>query len=302
LLTAPKTANPENREQGYVLLALLLVMAVLAIAATVAAPTIFFQIKRDREEELVHRGIQYRRALRMYATKTGGYPHTLDQLLGNADTRYIRKLYKDPITGGDFRLLHMADVQPGVGVASPDPLNQNGAGTGAFGSFGAGNNGIGRSGLGNASFGANANSSSNGSPQTSNSAASTDAAGSDAANAGAQNNPQAGTANAPTGESATATTNTNSGESSAQPGLLIFGVASKSKDRTIREFYNKNHYNDWWFFYDPRANGYEFKGPTPPPGTPVQNIGIAPQSNPAGTPVGLTPPTTQSGAQPQPQQ
>ena len=31
----------------------------------------------------------------------------------------------------------------------------------------------------------------------------------------------------------------------------ILGVASTSKEATIREFNNKNHYNDWLFIYDP---------------------------------------------------
>jgi len=48
-----------------------------------------------------------------------------------------------------------------------------------------------------------------------------------------------------------------------QPGLLIFGVASTSKAKTIREFDHKNHYKDWLFFYDPKYDrGLEIKGPT----------------------------------------
>jgi type II secretory pathway pseudopilin PulG len=298
-----KLANHrQKREQGYVLLALLLVLALVAVAATVAAPGIVFQMKRDREEELVHRGIQYRRALRLYSARTGGFPNTLEQLLGSADRRYIRKLYKDPITGGDFRLLHMADVQPGVGVASPNQPNQNGPGNAPFGNAGVGNSGFGNNSFGNNNFGnpgygINGSGSGNGVQPNASSEGSSGTIGSESSNTTGQSNPQPGTSTATTG--ALAGTSTNTSPEGSQPGLLIFGVASKSKDRTIREFYNKNHYNDWWFFYDPRANGYEFKGPTPPPGTPVQNNGVAPQSNPTGSQTGFAPPNPQSGPQPQ---
>ena len=50
----------ESRSQrGYILLTLLLLAAVLAIAAAAMVPLITFQIKRDREEEMIHRGVQY---------------------------------------------------------------------------------------------------------------------------------------------------------------------------------------------------------------------------------------------------
>lgn len=261
-----------RREQGYVLLTLLLVLALIAIAATAIAPGIVFQIKRDREEELVHRGIQYRRAVRLYVNKTGRYPVSLEVLQGNADARYIRKLYKDPITGGDFRMLHMGDVQPSVGPGTPIQPNQNGAVT---------------------------DNASGDQPQAANPQQSTDSGQSP------QTSPNPNPANPALSNEQThaaeataiaQSANTNTG---AQPGLLIFGVASKSKDRTIREFNRKNHYNDWWFFYDARANaGYEVKGPTPPAGAAIPT-----QINQPGTPAsaGQSPTTTQGGLQ-QPEQ
>lgn len=296
LITAKQAMHVRQHEQGYMLLTLLLFLAAIAIAATVVAPKIVFQIKRDREEELVHRGIQYRRAVRMYVTRTGRYPNTLEALLGSGDTRYIRKLYKDPITGGDFRLLHMGDVQPGVGMSNPTQPNQNGPGSGLSGNGGIGNSSFGNGNFGNGAFGnSGIGNTSNGLAPNANPQASSESAGSESLSATNPNSTQPSTA---TG----AGTSTNQESDGSQPGLLIFGVASKSKDRTIREFNNKNHYDDWWFFYDPRANGYEFKGPTPPPGSPAIQNGVSSQSSPAGTQNGFAPPTTQSGAQPQPQQ
>src|SRR5579863_9298494 len=99
-----------SAERGYVLLTLLLFVALLTIAAAVAAPSIAFRIKRDREEELVHRGVQYSRAIRNFSKKTGRYPARLEELQDANGLKFIRKLYKDPITGRNFKLLHMADL------------------------------------------------------------------------------------------------------------------------------------------------------------------------------------------------
>src|SRR5271169_4107876 len=115
---ATKRRGPEGQferkqhsQRGYALLMLLLIVSLLTIAATAAAPGIAFQIKRDREEELVHRGVQYSRAIRRYAKRTGRYPLRLEDLTDTGGLRFIRKLYKDPVTGGNFRLLHSADIR-----------------------------------------------------------------------------------------------------------------------------------------------------------------------------------------------
>ncbi len=48
------------------MLTLLLAIALLVIFAGAIVPTITFDIKRDREEEMIHRGVQYSRAIRAY--------------------------------------------------------------------------------------------------------------------------------------------------------------------------------------------------------------------------------------------
>ena len=81
------TGRPKS-ERGYVLLTLLLFVAVLTI--TVALPMVSyynFQMKRDREEELVHRGVEYERAVRKYYKKFGTYPASIEML---QDTNHIR--------------------------------------------------------------------------------------------------------------------------------------------------------------------------------------------------------------------
>ena len=110
-----------RRQRGYALLTMMLILTLLAIAATAAAPSVMFKLKRDQEEELIHRGVQYSRAIRRYAKRNGRFPLTPEDLLGDGNIRYIRKLYKDPITGKDFRLLHSRDIPAVGGVPNLNP-------------------------------------------------------------------------------------------------------------------------------------------------------------------------------------
>ena len=114
--------NPHRRsERGYILITLILFVALIAIAAMVTAPMIAFQVKRDREEELIHRGVQYSRAMKHFVKKFGRYPTRIEELENTNQIRFLRKRYKDPITGNDFKILHMGDVQLsfGAGIAEP---------------------------------------------------------------------------------------------------------------------------------------------------------------------------------------
>jgi len=261
-------------EQGYVLLTLLLIVSLMIIATAVVVPTIAFEIRRAREEELVHRGVQYTRAIRLYSKRTGSYPVRLEQLLGDSQTRYIRKLYKDPITGGDFRLLHLGDVQPNNSPAqapdSQDSADAPAAGDGSqpaappadpssnpaqasVTSFSQSNS---QSGFTQFAGSQNAAAQAGSSPFGSSQFGSSQFGASPLANA------QPGAPGQPAQAYGAASPTTDSGD--AQPGgQLIFGVASSSKAKSIRSFDHKEHYNEWWFFYDPRFDhGYEIKGPT----------------------------------------
>ncbi len=114
-----------SNEQGYILLMLMLFITVLAIAAAAVAPSITFQIQRDREEELIHRGVQYSRAVRRYVKKFGRYPMRVEELENTNNMRFLRKRYKDPVTGQDFKVLHLGEVQLafGGGIAGATPVN-----------------------------------------------------------------------------------------------------------------------------------------------------------------------------------
>src|SRR5579864_1763372 len=147
----------KSRQRGYVLLILLLAVALLSIGFLAMVQNIQFQVKRDREEEMIHRGVQYSRAVRRFFKKFGRYPTTLDELESTNNLRFLRKRYKDPMnrdpkTGQerDFKILHLQDVQmsfsgaptPGTvaasDLASGDPAQASAEVQGAPGALNGG--------------------------------------------------------------------------------------------------------------------------------------------------------------------
>lgn len=216
-------------QRGYILLTLMLFVALLVIAAVAIAPTLAFQVRRDREEELIHRGVQYSRGVRRYVKKFGRYPTRLEELENTNNLRFLRKRYKDPVTGEDFKLLHLGEVkmQFGAGITGATPVGALNAAPGMGKQ--PGQQGVAR-GLSGPSG--------PGTEETS---------GEDTKQADVE--PK------------------NSGFSGPTfGGGPIVGVVSSSKAKTIREFNKKNHYNDWQFIYDPTTDrGGLLNTPAQPP-------------------------------------
>jgi general secretion pathway protein G len=82
-------------EWGLTLIELLIVMALLAILATMAAPRYLERAEAARETLLKHNLHGLRTSLDLYYRDKGKYPAQLQQL---ADERYIREIPLDPIT------------------------------------------------------------------------------------------------------------------------------------------------------------------------------------------------------------
>src|SRR5271170_8472803 len=145
-------------EDGFVLIGVLFLVVVVLIMLAMAAPKIATSIKRDKELELYHRGMQYTRAIKLYYKKFGNYPTTLDQLENTNNIRFLRKKYNDPFTGKpDWRLIHVGEAKVAPTGLFGQPLGVAGAGNTA------GNNGQTGSGFGSntnnggSGFGSNTN-------------------------------------------------------------------------------------------------------------------------------------------------
>jgi hypothetical protein len=231
-------------DRGYVLLYLMFLVAVLAWSLVTIVPAIKFVMKRDLEQEMVHRGEQYRRAVRRYYRKMGSYPVSLDVLESTNDMRFLRKRYKDPMNHNrDFKVLTQIDLMKAMGTA----LSANGGIAGA--------QTLGQP-IGGDANGADANGASgiqttdaNASGQT---AADPNAAANQAqAGAGAGGNSGApGTIN-PSNTTLPFTTMSGQPTGPVAGGAALVGVASLSGAETIRIYNKKNHYKDWLFIYDP---------------------------------------------------
>ncbi|MGB9232898.1 MAG: hypothetical protein WCC04_00665 [Terriglobales bacterium] len=264
-------------QDGYVLITLMLIFALMAIALTAALPSIKQQMQRDREDELRHRGTMYMRAIQHYYKRTGQYPSRIEDLESSNHVRYLRKRYKDPMSWDpqthkerDFKILHLQDVTlnngPMLGQGAGGLLGQGGLGALAGGLQGA--NGLQALGglqaagglqnaLGQMQQMGGAQALGGMQPQLSsqNQNSNTDSDSSGTGNS--QGNSNSGSSGSST--STPPATGPNGAISASSAGLTsqqfgggaILGVASTDKkDKTIREFNKKNHYTDWYFIYD----------------------------------------------------
>jgi type II secretory pathway pseudopilin PulG len=301
--------RPRN-ERGYILLTLMLFVALLTIGMLAMVENIESQIKRDREEELIHRGVQYSRAVRHYFKKFGRYPNRIEELESTNNYRSLRKRYKDPMTGKDFKPLHMTDVQMSfVGGAPGARLPTGGLNPAAAGP-----------GAGPAASGGLQNppavqfqTTNQGDASPPDQAASQDTGG------------QNGSGGQPSDQAAPGIAGSQTSAQSARPGQAqsiqsgpggaqvfgggaIVGVASTSKDKTIREFNKKDHYNQWQFIYDPTSDrGGLLMTPNQPPLkgavslTPASGTQDAPGQNPGPGASQQGPGSAPTPVQPNPQ-
>ena len=115
--------------------ALLVGMAVMAIMLSVAMPVWRTAVQREREAELIFRGEQYAHAIELFNRKNGGFPPSLAVL---EQGRFIRKLYKDPMTEeGDFQPVYVGQAIGGVPVVPTVPGGGGQAGAARGGGTGA---------------------------------------------------------------------------------------------------------------------------------------------------------------------
>jgi type II secretory pathway pseudopilin PulG len=111
-----------RREAGFNMVVLAVAITVMNIAVAAALPLWSTAMKREREEELIFRGVQYAEAIRVFQQRQGRLPVTLEELI-KVEPRSIRKLWKDPMTeSGEWGLI-IATPQGGAatgGEAGPE--------------------------------------------------------------------------------------------------------------------------------------------------------------------------------------
>jgi type II secretory pathway pseudopilin PulG len=262
----------KRSERGYMLLILMFFVMLLTFSMMAILPKVAQQVKRDREEEMMHRGTEYARAVKKFYKKFNRYPNRIEDLENTNQFRFIRKRYKDPFSkDGNWKLLHITDVQQGI--SNPNfGMSQAGNFNPAQGNPGQGPGGL-ASGM---QGGANGQSVSLGALDGSQGDNSNPQAGQSpfgSANGAGQSpfgsNSGSSPLNNPVQQGNGVTTGSNpslggqTGQTYGAGGIV--GVASVSKAKSIREFNKKSNYNKWMFIYDPTQDrGTLLKGPYNP--------------------------------------
>ncbi len=257
--------RPKVSEEGYILVAVMFMLALLIISMAVALPKVTADIQRDREVETMRRGLQYRRAIQLYFKKFHTYPPNVEVLYKTNEMRFLRKKYIDPTTGkNDWKPVMMGMNktpmamgffgQPlaGIGTSPGGGIMPGSAADGSTGIAGASS--IGGTGatstFGSSSFG----SSTTGSSTTGSIFAPTNTgAPTDSSQTGS---PSTGTTDAngnPTDPNATGT-QLGGVAGSTFGGAGIVGFTPASPKQSILVYKKKNHYNEWEFLYSPMSD------------------------------------------------
>jgi type II secretory pathway pseudopilin PulG len=220
-----KSRRARSKESGYVLLAVMLTLTLMLIALSVEAPRIAQQIKRDKEEEMIHRGKDYATAVKRFVHKNGGrYPASIEQLENTNHIRFLRKKYVDPMTGeSDWKMVHVGEAE--IKIPAPNPGLSGGGGQ--------------NPGLGGGTPGGQLSNPAGVTPPTGQALTQNPAVG------------QQPNQNGTTGQLGSLTTS-GIGNGQTVGGGQIMGVASVSKRHSIKEFNDKDEYDQWYFVYDLR--------------------------------------------------
>jgi hypothetical protein len=110
-------------ERGYALLVVIFLVTVLLISTTVVAPNILTEGRREKEKDMIWRGKQYTRGVKLYYRKMGRFPTSLDDLtkpkLGSL--RFMRQAYKDPMNkeDGSWRFIYVGAAGQLIGSLKP---------------------------------------------------------------------------------------------------------------------------------------------------------------------------------------
>ncbi len=239
-------------EDGFILLTVIFLLALLSIALAVAAPRIANSIQRERDIETMERGKQYIRAIQLYYRKFHAYPPTIAALVKTDNIRFLRKQYIDPITGKvDWEPIYFGQNKVPIAMGFfGQPLGGIGGVTAVAGVGPSGGNAAQSSGPGS----------------TVNSGAGSSPGGS------LFGSPSSGSSAGESGSSGSSSSGSDTGVGGGQTfgGLGIIGVRPASPKKSILVYKGKDHYNQWEFTYSPLMDMKVIPGAT---GTGVQPTG-----------------------------
>lgn len=284
-------------------------LALLAISVATVAPNVITNAKREKEDEMIWRGKQYIRGIRLYYTKLHKFPTNLEDLYKpKTGIRFMRQAYKDPMNTGDgsWRLIYVGpngqligslkartvniagQAMPGfggaLGSAPPGTATSSGRfgssnGFGSASSFGSNNNSS--FGSNNSSFGSNNNATAPGGMQQ------TPTNPADANAMGESTDPQSLQA-----------ANLSDGQ---MFGGNIIGVGSKINQKSVQWYEKAKNYLQFEFVWDPSVDPLSGNRTMMPnnQGNPLGAFGNS-ATNPNGTSANPNPTNTNQNPAPIP--
>jgi hypothetical protein len=262
-----------RHQGGYALLLVVFLTSLVVVGTLSIGLRILTEGRREKEQEMIWRGKQYTRGIKLYYRKLGRFPNSMDDLvkpkIGNL--RFMRQAYKDPMNKADgtWRLIYVGpagqligSLNPAVSsVQMPKPGGQPGGAPGVAPSA------SGASGAAGFAPGTNAPGTPANSPGAPGSAPGTS---SDGTATGAQGtNPGTGTDSQAVPAADTPTI----------VGGSIIGVGSKINQRSVMVFEKAHNYRLFEFIWDPSKDMGIISSPGAPIGTPA---GAPPGQNPTG--------------------
>lgn len=282
------SSRRKHQQGGYALLLVVFLTALVLISTMSVGLRVLTEGRRQREEEMIWRGKQYTRGIKLYYRKFGRFPTSLDNLTKpqTGNIRFMRQAYTDPMNkeDGSWRLIYVGpagqligSLKPPTSLQMPPAAGQPAGSPTPTASFGTAP----ASGIGITSTGA-----SSGTPG---------ATGSTAAGTGTS------VANA-SGATGTDSQNIPTGDTPTIVGGNIIGVGSKINQSSILVYEKASNYRLFEFVWDPSKDmGLINSSNTGTIGTPAGSPGQP--AAPAGPGMGTTnpPPTTPPNPNPNPQ-
>jgi type II secretory pathway pseudopilin PulG len=132
-----KPGRAQHRQAGFTYVGLLIAVAVIGVWLSATAQYWHVQVQRDKEQELLATGHEFRKALASYASGTQGaarrLPPRLEDLLLDdrflQKKRHLRRIPVDPMTGStDWGLIRTGDglIQGVHSLSEKEPIKKAG--------------------------------------------------------------------------------------------------------------------------------------------------------------------------------
>jgi len=292
-----------RKQGGYALLLVVFLTSLVVVGTMSIGLRILTEGRREKEQEMIWRGKQYTRGIKLYYRKLGRFPNSMDDLvkpkIGNL--RFMRQAYKDPMNkeDGTWRLIYVGPAGQLIGSLNPAVSSVQMPAAGGQPGAAPGGTPSALGGIGSQPGASGAFAPNSASPGTA------------PANGQATPGSGPGTATAVTATGAQGTDTGSGTDSQAVPtgdtptivGGSIIGVGSKINQRSVMVFEKAHNYRLFEFVWDPSKDmGVISSQPGAPIGTPAGTPGQNPTGVQPNNPLNpTTPPTAVPNPNPQQQ-